>query len=261
MPRTNVKQRQRGAFDATRRAAKLITQSIARTRNLTYSRGMRSGVSVVRGNLYAPASLHSYNREIKSLDLPLQTIAFTTAGGIIALNLIAPGSSYFNRIGRKIEMKSLNVNGVITLNATTVAGVVRFLIVYDRQANGALPAVQDVIQTTDYLGTNTLNVQSNINLNNRDRFTILRDMRVFIPSATVTAGVVTNPGDTDPVAPTYFMKMFVPLKAMVVQYKSDSATPVIGDIATGSLLFLTIGNTTTGTVQISPEFRLRYTDV
>lgn len=244
---------------STRRARALVASAAARSRANYASRTGRTGYGKYPTSSYGRIfSSTQGGHEIKSIDLPVALYPFTAAGSITALNLVSAGSSYFNRIGRKIEMKYLYLNAIVAMNATSTFGYGRIIIVYDKQTNGAAPLVSDVIQTTDQAGANTLTVFSNINLNNRDRFSILRDIRVFLPSGTFTAGVITNAQNEDPVASTFLHKQFISLRGMYTQYRADSAPSVVGDIATGGLFMLVIGDALG--YSLRADFRLRYGD-
>lgn len=198
--------------------------------------------------------------EIKAVDFPVANTTFPTAGTIACLNLIQAGSSYFNRIGRKIELKSFTIRGNIFTNATTTAYTfARMILFYDRQTNGAFPAVADLIQTTDQTGANTTTSWSGINMNYRDRFLILRDMVFSMPSETDTAGSITAEGLADTSRENWVIKAHVKLKNLITQYRADSSPAVIGDIATGGLYLLFIGSTA-DKWGVAWEGRLRYGD-
>nr|WAE43121.1 MAG: capsid protein [Cressdnaviricota sp.] len=219
-----------------------------------------------------PAMLTSSKGEVKSVDLLAAGYAINTTGTVAALNLMAAGSSYFNRIGRKLEMKSLQINGFlapITANNQTVSGQGRILIVYDRQPNGALPVWADVIKSqTQASATTSSTINDFINLDNRDRFQILRDVKFTTPSVTRNVGTdtftgyPTNSTTLDCKENTGEFDMFIKLKGLVTHYKADSAPGVIGDIATGALLILTWGTFGSGSEGWQPllAFRLRYKD-
>lgn len=209
------------------------------------------------------SSMRSFKGEIKAVDVPVQNFSINTTGSVTALNLIRIGSTYVNRIGRRIAMKNLRLTGILeTLRTVATNDYMRIIVLYDRQANGAFPLVADILTTTDQAAANTTGVFSNINLNNRERFTILRDKRVALPSSTFTAGVITNVGLIDPITTLTNFDMFIPLKGLVTQYKADSSPAVIGDIASGSLILLVLGGTAAGSegYQVAIETRLRFTD-
>ena len=83
---------------------------------------------------------------------------------ITVLNDVAQGTTAITRLGRKILMKSVLVQGTLTNSS----GQGRILIVYDRQANGAAPAATDVLTSNTIMAIQ--------NLDNRDRFIILADI-------------------------------------------------------------------------------------
>ena len=202
--------------------------------------------------------------EIKSLDLVGATYTLNSTAQITPLNLIRAGSSFFNRIGRRIEMRSLHLKGYIdSTRTTTDADYIRIMVVYDEQANGAIPAIADIIQDTDQAGTNSTTQLSGANLNNRDRFRILADFRIVLPSQTLTGGAITNPGFVDPVSTTFDIERYIKLKGLVTQYRADSSPAVIGDVATGALYLVTYGGSAAGAegFQFIGNTRLRYSDI
>jgi len=212
----------------------------------------------------SPATLKNLNTEKKALDIPNANYLCNQTAVITPLNLIRVGSTFCNRIGRKVEMKSIQLDGFFQVIRTLAAGdYLRVLIIYDRQTNGALPAIADILQDTDQATANTTNNLSHANVNNVDRFIILRDHRHVVPALTSTAGVITNPGFMDPVSPTLRISDYVKLKGLITQYKADSSPAVIGDIASGGLYMVTFGGNVAGAEawQFTGTLRLRYVDL
>jgi len=195
------------------------------------------------------------------------TLAFNTTGNVVCINLIQVGSSMFNRIGRKVEMRSIRITGKLNTAAVTRATLSpdhgRIMIIYDRQTNGANPAITDFLQDTDQAGTNTTDSFSGLNMNNRERFVTIMDKKFIIPQATATAGVLTNvfPNDCEiPVRIDEFRK----LRGLTTHFRADSNPAVIGDIATGGLFIISLSEEqTAGTELFNFEFnvRLKYVDV
>lgn len=212
-----------------------------------------------------PGNLVSNRPEIKAVDIPVTSWNINTTAQIVPINLIQAGSTFCNRIGRKVEMASVRVSGMIRPagNTTTVQDYARVLIVYDRQTNGALPAISDILQTTNQSTTNTTTSFSGININNRDRFTILRDNRYELPTVTDTAGVLTNKGLEDQAHSNYMIDQYIKLGNLCTQYKADSNPAVIGDIATGALFLVIFGSAASGSegFTFEAELRLRYYDL
>lgn len=193
-------------------------------------------------------------------------LAMNSTGTIECINLIQVGSSMFNRIGRKIEMRSIRlVCDLSTINATRAtidSEIGRIMVIYDRQTNGANPAMADFLQDTDQLGTNTTSPLGGINMNNRERFVTIIDKKITVPQATDTAGVLTNVFPNDIQIPTRIDE-FRKLRGLTTHYKADSNPAVIGDIATGGLFIISLAQQVAGNelFRFSYNVRLKYQDV
>lgn len=202
-------------------------------------------------------------QEVKAVDIADAPLSLNSTGAVAPLNLVRAGASYFNRVGRKINMKSIRVTFyTVPIRAQTNVDYARVILFYDKQTNGALPLIGDLLQTTDQAGTNSLTNQSGINLNNRERFVILRDERIYLPSVTGGAAPFTV-GDFYPQnCDVGKYDWFVKLKGLETQYRADSAPSVIGDISTGGLFLATLGDFAAGGEgwQLQVESRLRFWD-
>lgn len=210
--------------------------------------------------------------EIKSIDIlnpnngaAQASFTINQTGLITPLNIITLGNSSFNRSGRKLSMRSIHLQGFFAL-ANSVANAVgqfaRIAIVYDKQTNGALPTYADIF--TDQINNTGGDVKissytSGLNLNNRDRFEIILDRRFFLPTSTV-AGTASNVTAT---ADMMHVELFKRLRNREVHFKADSTPGVITDIATGSLLLVTIGDVVAGSEfwNFFGSLRLRYSDL
>lgn len=223
----------------------------------------RANAAMSKRNL--PGNLQGARYEVKTLDLPAQTVTINSTATVTPLNLIRAGSSFFNRIGRKICIKSVRINGQIKTTGTAVVTneYDRILLVYDRQTNGALPSINDILQTTDQAGTNTTGAFSGFNMNNTDRFVILRDIRFAVPLG--TTGALTNnvAGALDYTTNKSNIDMYVKTGNLETHYKADSSPAVVGDISTGGLFLVTLGSNAAGAEAYSLIFesRIRYKDI
>lgn len=204
--------------------------------------------------------------EKKSVDLPATTLEFNNAGPKTLLNGTIPGNALQNRLGRKIRMNSLHIQGhIVATPLVAVAALDEFAhiyVVYDSQPNGAAFALADLLQSTDNAGTQTTSTYSFVNLSNSERFKILRheylkfeapgDIRVQNPSDDLTdyhKKVTVN--------------MFIKMKDMPVQYNVGTAGTV-ADIQTGSLYLMVLSNATTATTAtryLNFATRVRFTDL
>lgn len=137
--------------------------------------------------------------------------------GITEINLVRQGNTFYQRSGNKIHMRSVSV--MFTPYVATTNGVInmRWMIVYDKQPNGAFPALTDVLATND---AGTVTFQSGVNMANRSRFLVIRDRIETFNSALTTSVAI---------------KDFARLN-LDTEFKGNGGT--IGDISTGSLLFL-----------------------
>lgn len=194
--------------------------------------------------------------ELKAFDTAQAQSVFATPANFTALNVPVTGTDYFNRIGRKIYMKNVHIRGVVNNLATsTTQEMVRMLIVYDSQPNTAFPVIADILQNANVAAATS--VSSDINLVNRERFTILRDKQIIVYPVTNTAGALTNLTIPDPIAQTYNINEFVKLKGLETTYNVTSGG-TIADVTSGSLLFVTFG--ASGAWQINFHSRLRFYD-
>lgn len=196
-----------------------------------------------------------YNRpgELKYKDTNFggaATYKYDTVGTVVALNLIAVGDDNNTRDGRQITCKSVQVTGVIApVDQTTSACLCRTMLVWDKSPNSgaAVATITDIL----YASYST----SMTNLDNRERFTILRDSKVAIGGINATAGTSTYAG-----APTTSeIDWFVPLNGLKTTY--SGTTNLIGSIGSGALLLVTIGSAAALDGCIGQlDARLRYYD-
>jgi len=168
------------------------------------------------------------------------------------------GTTYNDRIGRRIRVKSIYVRGVCGQEAslTSVATAInssgqllRMIIFADMQPNGAVPLLTDVLFEATSL--------SQLNPNNRDRFKIYCDKQWAVGriSLDVTGGWGFADNCQWPV------KKFKNLDLTTTYNGGNAGT--IGDIATGALYMLWVGSEPAGTDTDCIFFgtaRIRYYD-
>lgn len=234
-------------------------------------RRRRYGVRSMRINPRAP------HLEIKTIDIDYQNALLDDTGTLTVCNLINEGAGFTNRIGRQIQMKSLLLRYNIGLSASNAAALTtqqlaRLIVVYDRQTNGAAPTVADILRGYDYAGTAfaAANVATfSPNPNNFTRFRILLD-REFSLGPIGIMGARSGQG-FDYQSPTSMAQdgsfhgtVFIKLRRLVTQYKSNTVPPTINDIASGGLYVITC-STAASAGTIKPYFcsfntRLRFYD-
>jgi len=150
------------------------------------------------------------------------------------LNLLGNGAGPTARIGRKVTMKSLQMR----FNAASGNQALRVLICYDKQTNGALPSITDVV-------TNINDFNALPNLGNNQRFVVLVD-QIFISISNIQA-----------IAETLYRKINLDSEYFA------TATSTIADMSTGSvfLMVASIQPPAIGVTQCTYTSRIRFTDV
>jgi len=191
--------------------------------------------------------------ELKAFDVVAANTPFPAAGGSLILNAVPLGTDYFQRVGRKITMKSLHIKGTIVPTQAVGADYLRVMIIYDAQCNKALPATNNLILLDANAAPATTSF-SEINLNNRERFKILRDKRFASPGcASTTVGLNLDQ--------TMCMNIneFIKLKGLDTMYDATNGGTA-ADITSGSLFILLISTNTNNLWNFNFQTRLRYYD-
>ena len=215
---------------------------------------------------YASRASYGFSgREIKSFDQIVSNAGpnyWTTAPnvlgaepnvftGLTEINLVRQGATFYNRIGNQITVKSIACSFGIVQDSLSNTGHTwrwRYMIVYDRQPNGAFPGITDIISDND---TGACTFDSGITIANKSRFTILRDRRGVIDDAGVAAVQVNE-----------YIKC-----NLSVEYKANGGT--IGDISTGAIYLICFADFNGGAglrLQFMPTSaqgattRIRYSD-
>lgn len=196
-------------------------------------------------------------RELKAFDLALSQSAFTTAGVFTLLNVPVNGAEIYQRVGRKIYMKSLHLRGAVVSLATSIQqDLVRIIVFYDSQPNAAASNLATLLQDSNAAAATS--GTSGINLNNRERFKIIRDIQLSLPSITDTGGVITNVSQFDQ-ANKFSINEFIKLKGLETMFNATNGG-TIADVTSGSLYLLTVSTLDTSKWQLEFQTRLRYYD-
>lgn len=245
---------------------RFLRRGYGRTRRRRFRRFRRS--FVIRF-----ARKHTYGRfipgaELKCVDPNDQSLYGFAAGAnllqVSCINAVMQGSGPHERIGSRIRMKTIDIRIQITaqIGATPTPGCVyRIMLIYDSQANKNPPATSDVLRSQGIAGAFSTTPMSPINITNRERFVILRDLMWNAPPAFGGVGAAATNADEflGRPAPNH-VRWFVKLRGMETTF--TNSTGAIGDITTGSLLLCHIaGDAYVDTVYTSHvSARLRFMD-
>lgn len=166
----------------------------------------------------------------------------STNTGLRLINPVQQGTDVYNRVGRHLNLKSLKLKLLLFSNGTVNAltDVIRVAVVYDRQPSGAtsLPNYNQIFNDIMESGTENSDVYSNVNVSNKQRFVVLRDMAWVVQPITTTKFSPQSFYDLGCKQGTpngNLVQEYIDLEGLTTHYKSSSSPVVIGDVATGAL--------------------------
>jgi len=117
--------------------------------------------------------------EVKVLDLNQNLTTVGTTGQIVNLALLAQGDTNITRDGNKIVAKKIDIRIKMTKGVVTL-DTLRVVIFVDKEQHGADPGLTDLMTSSA--------VDSFYNINQSQRFRILKDMTVVISADDTGAG-------------------------------------------------------------------------
>lgn len=203
--------------------------------------------------------------DVKNVDVLAGGLAFNNTTSVTTLNALSTGANSYNRIGRKINLRSLQIRGYIYQNqagAAPAPDVLRWALVYDKQTDGTAPTWAQVFTSIDKGAATDTSTMAFRNLDNADRFIVLAEefYKVDCP-----AGAIANnqPAHVASEANAkWFYSRFIKLKNIPTQFTAAS-TGTVSDIQTGGLFFMTASDLSAANAQYATKFttRIRYCDV
>lgn len=188
--------------------------------------------------------------------------ATTTVDNTNVWCICAPviGSEFFNRIGRRIQVRMIQVSGYWRPRVDTFVGTgkMRLVCVVDMQHNGTTnPAITDILSFSG-----TTYCSEFMNLDNRSRFKVIFDRRYVIYNNNIWNS--TTAPDTASAASTTDSIMIDVVKKVnfPVTFGASSTTPKTSDIQTGAILLFAYSDDggSGGGYRFRGTTRVRYTD-
>lgn len=162
-------------------------------------------------------------------------------GTVACLNMVPQGDDSVSRDGRKINIRSLACH-VMEPNYPHGTSMLRYVVVWDKQPNGALAAATDIMTSTAFT--------AQMNLNNRSRFSMIYDS-----STAKKYGSDPVPNNAGQLC--WGDQRYIPLDLETVFNAGTGAA--ITAINTGALLMVLLGVPNTS-AQFDCIFRIRFVD-
>lgn len=167
-------------------------------------------------------------------------------GSIQLIATIPQGAGTKQRVGKKITLTSMQMRGYIYNNTAAALNDVAYMIVYDKRPTGAMPLITAILNDTKPSAMN--------NDDNASRFQILKRVDAMLIGNTGSPETLTT-------AAAKSADWWLSLKNRPCEFGS-LATGAIGDITTGALYLVSVGNNATGTTAASLAgwIRVKYND-
>lgn len=147
-------------------------------RRRTYRRVPRTGYGITD---YAKMAMQAYsgvkylkslvNVEKHPLDINV-SVSPDTTGAMTLLNSTVQGDADNNRSGNSILLRSVNINMKFTMNTSATNTTIRYILFFDKEANGATPTGSNILQNVSPVG--------NYDHNQASRFQVLYDNRLTL---------------------------------------------------------------------------------
>lgn len=183
--------------------------------------------------------------EKKYFDFAYGPTNYTTGGAVIVdLLAIAQGTTELTRVGGKINITNFNLRGrVDAIAAAAVPLAIRHILFWDKQTNGAAPAVTDLLTVA--------NVNSFLNMDNVDRFQVIKDKTIVSNIGAMNSATGDRYGETK------WVKFNIKVPNVPIHY--SSTTGAIAEIKSNNLYLLTIADTA-ATATLAFRARTKFTD-
>lgn len=180
------------------------------------------------------------------------------ASGSVPLyvNNVRLGSELYQRVGRKIYMKNIHFKFWINIDTLpTLQNLCEFILIYDTNPNGASATYANIFKDCNATGaTNT--IQSGVNLDNRERFAIIRH-ECFNLNINSTLGRKTSFDESTKA--NFYQEFFVDLHGLETVFNNlNGGTQA--DLQTGGLAFFLVCSSSGTDWNYSFSCRLRYYD-
>jgi len=192
--------------------------------------------------------------EIKTVDTVIASSVVTATPQFFLLNGTQQGTGTFNRIGTKVNLRSLQFRGSYEPQAAQAfCDSLRILVVWDKNANKTIPTFADIIQSKSQDGTVTSLIDDMRNIDNTERFKMIYDQEFYLPAVAASPFTTNFNSDFQGVI-DWYKKLNLP-----TQYTGTANPAVVAQITSGSLYMIMFTGGTTG-YGVSGTVRVRFDD-
>jgi len=285
LSQTDFKAKQQGA--AKRRADRQLATQLGFLSPIVGGQRARAPA-----NLRITRQLNSQNTlpEMKWIDragdITFDGVAANNAAVGVPINWLQRGTATWNRIGRKVNWKTMEVHCCLTVNDGPVgtwpvlprsvgAHNLRVAVIYDKEPTGTVPNYNTIFDNRSNLGVTTSSVMAMPNGDEKERFVILRDKIVYVPQcefAANAAGALNQlEGLDDNVGlnAAFFPKdeegrdasswhWYINLANLISTFSGDSAAVSIGDFAAGAIYIVTFASYAAGAAGEPERYPLNF---
>ncbi len=195
-----------------------------------------------------------------NLDLTAGNLLATTNtnGSSFVINLIQPGNGSFNRVGRKVNLTTLRLKGIIDHRCDATGSMeqntVRMVVVWDKQpSSGAIPSYDLIFGETDQSGTEGSGFLFNVRYDNTARFSVVKDC-IFTSKFNNLSAASSWQESFDE---------YINLKGRETVFSGQSVPQTIADISTGALYVYFRAEANAASIRssvVNSTYRLRYFD-
>lgn len=192
--------------------------------------------------------------------------ALGTNVGVYLINDIFMGDGNIRRKDGDINMKSVRVKVLLetVFRHEAILGnlkgqEIRVSVVYDKKPNGSLPKFSDIFANMNNQGIKVTYFDSNVDYNNTDRFSVLRDEII-----TIMPAVADSVGTEDKLDQLTRRDWYLDLKKRKVRYKRNVTEGTIPEIVEGALYLVYKAKHQTALytqTTITHNHRLRFIDL
>lgn len=217
--------------------------------------------------IYGPQNRPEKKGMDTTLTTPLLITASTNDNSFIAVaNLMRQGAGSWERIGRKVTLRSLRIKGAFSFSVgPNGAGAanppsVRCVVVWDKQpSSGNIPNFDTIFGTTDQAGGSVVTVYSPPRYENMGRFRVLKDFFVNTPPNPMPG---YSPGGGNVTQFDIGIDEYVKLGNLETTYSGTSNPMSIAQISTGALYIVFRATVSAAPCEVKFDgcCRLRYID-